>query len=243
MSIGSASPEFFYLQLSSSGNNPIAAYESSTGVLVGSGDSSLPYSTTPANAGDSITLYATGLGATTPAIPAGVLASGPAPLDNPISISIGGVAVSASQILYAGAAPGYAGLYQINLVVPAGVPAGPQPVVISVGGADSPPGGNLYIAAGGCTLPRVDSFSAVPDLTSGPGAFTIYWSVDSADAVTFGPPMNALGSFSASGSASQTFAAGTTVALKAVNACGTSVASPERERQTPSGNGHSIIAG
>jgi uncharacterized protein (TIGR03437 family) len=42
-------------------------------------------------------------------------------------------------VLYAGIAPGLIGEAQINFIVPANVPPGPQPVMVTVGGVSSPP--------------------------------------------------------------------------------------------------------
>jgi uncharacterized protein (TIGR03437 family) len=42
--------------------------------------------------------------------------------------------------VYGGAgvlAPGYVGLYQVNIQVPSGLSSGPQPIIISVGGQSS----------------------------------------------------------------------------------------------------------
>ena len=57
--------------------------------------------------------------------------------DNPVTVMIGGRPAAVS---FSGLTPGYAGLYQINAVVPAGItPGDAVPVVISVAGQTSPP--------------------------------------------------------------------------------------------------------
>jgi uncharacterized protein (TIGR03437 family) len=94
----------------------------------------------PAAAGDAIVIYTTGLGDVTPPIPAGM----PAPLDSlfatasPATVTIGGV--DAPQVLFAGLAPGFTGLYQVNVVVPDGVaPGDAVPIVITVADRPGPP--------------------------------------------------------------------------------------------------------
>ena len=93
----------------------------------------------PAAAGDVVVIYTTGLGEVTPKVAAGM----PAPVDSlrptasPVTVTMGGV--SAPQVLFAGLAPGFTGLYQINVVIPVGVAAGAVPVVISVGDRPGPP--------------------------------------------------------------------------------------------------------
>lgn len=89
----------------------------------------------PTSAGKVIIVYATGLGDVSPAVPAGE----PAPTNQlstvvaPVKVTIGGV--EAPQVLFAGLAPGFVGLYQLNIVVPQGVAAGDQvPLVITVAG-------------------------------------------------------------------------------------------------------------
>jgi uncharacterized protein (TIGR03437 family) len=37
-------------------------------------------------------------------------------------------------VLFAGLAPGWQGLYQVNARVPAGLPGGPQPLRLAIGG-------------------------------------------------------------------------------------------------------------
>ena len=62
-----------------------------------------------------------------------------------VSITIGGVPLAATDILYAGASPSYIGLYQMNVRVPAGVASGNQSMVVQIGGNQSPAGGYLAI--------------------------------------------------------------------------------------------------
>lgn len=95
--------------------------------------------TNPALVGSIITLYATGEGQTSPGGVDGKLASGstlPSP-NQPVSVTIGGLP---AVVNYAGAAPTLvAGLMQINVQVPAGFADSTSvPVVVQVGGVDSP---------------------------------------------------------------------------------------------------------
>jgi len=98
-------------------------------------DFSLVGADNPAHAGDVVLLYATGFGQTTPALGTGVLAPA-SPLSNtvPATVTIGG---KNADVVYSIAAPGFAGLYQVAVRVPAGLLAGNQPVVITAGGMSS----------------------------------------------------------------------------------------------------------
>ena len=60
----------------------------------------------------------------------------------PVLVSIGGLT---ADIQYAGAAPGYAGLMQLNAWVPTAAPSGDVPVVVSIGGVSSQTGVTLAI--------------------------------------------------------------------------------------------------
>jgi uncharacterized protein (TIGR03437 family) len=132
-----AAPEFFHFTTSGSGANPIAAVNAVTGGYVGAPGLISGAKFTPAKPGDYLTLFATGFGATKPSFAPGVLPSGTAPLTAPVSITFGGVTLAASNILYVGVSQ-FAGLYQVNIQVPAGVPNGDQPLAITVGGVASP---------------------------------------------------------------------------------------------------------
>ena len=130
-----ASPEFLYLAANADGVNPVAAVGADGGFIGINGAA--------AKAGDILVLYALGLGATDPAQTDGVPAAGAAAVTLPVGVTIGGVALAATDILYAGVSPSHIGLYQVNLRVPAGVASGKQPIVITVGTNQSPTLGYL----------------------------------------------------------------------------------------------------
>ena len=142
VTIQPASPEFFYFLQSADGHNPIAALNAVTGGYIGSPGLLAGLSFTPAKSGDILTLFATGLGATDPAFAPGELPGGAAQVTGTVGITIGKVPLDAADILYVGVTQN-AGLYQVNLRVPAGVPDGDDSVVIQIGGAASP--ANAYI--------------------------------------------------------------------------------------------------
>lgn len=93
----------------------------------------------PVSAGDVAVIYCAGLGAVTPAVPAGTRA----PLTtlsstvNPVTVTMGG---QNAQVLFSGLAPDYAGLYQVNAIVPSGItPGNDVPLVITSAGQKSAP--------------------------------------------------------------------------------------------------------
>jgi uncharacterized protein (TIGR03437 family) len=95
-------------------------------------DGSINSAANPAQRGSIVVLYATGEGQTDPAGVTGRAAQAPfaAPV-LPVSLTIAGIP---AQILYAGSAPGFAGLMQINTRVPSGfVPPGDLAVELAVG--------------------------------------------------------------------------------------------------------------
>ena len=103
-------------------------------------DSSYPLvdTTSPAIPGTTVfQIYCTGLGPVTNQPPTGATAA-----SNSLSwttttatVTIGGLPAIVS---FSGLAPGYVGLYQVNALVPSGVPAGDAiPVVVSIGGLQS----------------------------------------------------------------------------------------------------------
>jgi len=93
----------------------------------------------PASAGDALVIYCAGLGAVNPLVADG--SAGPtSPLahtSNTVTVTIGD---KPAKVLFAGLAPGFAGLYQVNAIVPQGITAAPNvPVIITAGGLASPP--------------------------------------------------------------------------------------------------------
>jgi uncharacterized protein (TIGR03437 family) len=85
----------------------------------------------PASQGEVIVLYATGLGAVFPAAQTGTAATGDSTVAGTVTVTIGGLP---AQVQFAGLAPGFVGLYQINVQVPAGVQPGNAPVLLSING-------------------------------------------------------------------------------------------------------------
>jgi|GEM_PF-49318 len=114
-------PEFFQFP---EGN---AAAVRPTGGLVGPEGLFSGLSTVPASSGETILMFGSGFGATTPSVAPGQVFEGAAPLDEDAVIEIGG---TAAQVLFAGLSG--AGLYQFNVVVPE-LPAGTHPVVARMG--------------------------------------------------------------------------------------------------------------
>jgi uncharacterized protein (TIGR03437 family) len=109
-------------------------------------DGSLISSSTPANPGEWVVLYAAGLGRTVPDAQNYSPAAGAALIQNmsTFSVLIDGMAVDASAVEYAGLAPGYAGLYQINVQMPANLGANPE-VRLAIGSNESVP--KIYLPA------------------------------------------------------------------------------------------------
>jgi uncharacterized protein (TIGR03437 family) len=95
---------------------------------VSNGTLSLVTADNPLNAGDAVALYATGLGLTAPG-------TGP---DSGLDVAIQQPTVIVAgvncPVTFAGAAPGYIGLDQINCTIPSGIaPTASAPVVILSG--------------------------------------------------------------------------------------------------------------
>jgi uncharacterized protein (TIGR03437 family) len=99
-----------------------------TNVIATHGNGPLVTPDSPAVPGEVVVLYATGLGETAPAAICGFLPEMAAPLADlaDFQILLNGTPVDRQLIHYAGQAPGFAGLFQINLELPENSPANPE---------------------------------------------------------------------------------------------------------------------
>jgi len=120
------SPAFFLLK----DNLSVAALHSS-GAIVGA-TTLYAGASTPAAPGETITVFGTGFGPTNAAITNGAIVAAPLAVVTAPTVTIGGVAAT---VVYAGLVS--AGVYQLDVVVPAGAAAGNAAIVATVGGFSS----------------------------------------------------------------------------------------------------------
>jgi uncharacterized protein (TIGR03437 family) len=140
--VASAAPEFLYFAQTAGGQNPVVAVDSLTGAYVGQNGLIPGVSFTPAKAGQLVTVFGIGFGRLVSPVSPGTLVTGANGVADGASVSIGGRAATVS---YAGATPGFAGLYQVNLVVPAGLSPGNQEVTATINGFETARGGYLTV--------------------------------------------------------------------------------------------------
>ena len=93
-------------------------------------------SSNPVRAGDVIQIFCTGLGATSPPVSSGELSpsSPPATVVTPVTATVDGLDAPVS---FGGLAPGFVGLYQVNVQIPAGVSSGEIELVLTQQGVAS----------------------------------------------------------------------------------------------------------
>ena len=134
VSVAASSPALF--SLDGSGKGQAAAVNFTGGVINGSAHQ--------ASAGQFVELYGTGFGQTNPPGQDGTInpvpsAGTPSPIISTLpTATVGG---KTANVTFAGGAPGSpAGVIQINIVIPAGLSAGSQPVVLQFGGAQTQTG-------------------------------------------------------------------------------------------------------
>jgi uncharacterized protein (TIGR03118 family) len=130
-------PSFFTIGSNATTKNLYIAATHANNELVGPPSLITGVTTTPATVGETIILYAAGCGATNPGFVSGQTVPVPLPLAALPTVTIGGVA---AQVTFGGLVG--PGLYQINVVVPAGITPGTTAnidvaVVASIGGDSS----------------------------------------------------------------------------------------------------------
>jgi uncharacterized protein (TIGR03437 family) len=142
-----ASPELLYWVKNADGKNPIVAVNAVTGVYAGAADLIPGLTFVPAKPGDILTIYGVAFGPTNPAFAPGTAPDKTAPTTNAATVTMGGVNLTAADILYAGASPGIAGLYQLNIRVPANMKDGDQPLTLTLGDFKTPSNGFITVKA------------------------------------------------------------------------------------------------
>ena len=141
-----AAPEFFYFVRNSNGRNPIAAIDPLTGGLIGLEGLIPGPAFTPAQPRQIVSLFATGLGRTDPSFAPGALPDRIASTVEKVVVTFDSfMGTMFPDVLYAGVAPGLAGVYQINVRVPDSAPDFDLLVRIRVGNFTSPPGAYLTV--------------------------------------------------------------------------------------------------
>jgi uncharacterized protein (TIGR03437 family) len=128
VSMGAVSPAFFAYTLQ--GKLYPVAFFANENVQVAAEGALAGAASRPATAGDYITLYATGLGSTTPAYPIGQVISGAFPIAD-LSQVQALFGARPAKVLFAGMT--FAGVFQTNVQVPDGIATGEVPVVLKIG--------------------------------------------------------------------------------------------------------------
>jgi uncharacterized protein (TIGR03437 family) len=112
-------------------------FSSSSGqAIVQNSDFTLNGPDNPAKVGSTIVAYLSGSGTVSPTVADGAIAptSPLAYANSPSSATIGS---STAQVAFAGLAPGFVGLVQVNIVVPSGLQTGTYPLTVTIGSETS----------------------------------------------------------------------------------------------------------
>ncbi len=159
--IAALQPVFFLFS-----ENPPAAALHLDSSLVAAADSLPGRISRPAVPGDIVTLFGTGFGPVIPPLASGELALQPRELGaTSVRPMIGQVELEASDIVYAGAAASFAGLYQVSVRIPDTVGAGTHEFSVMVDGVQSAKGPKLAI-----DVPEPGPPVCATDLSVVPGA-------------------------------------------------------------------------
>jgi uncharacterized protein (TIGR03437 family) len=124
--------------------NPSGAGNAAAVNFNADGTTGINSASAPVARGDIVSLYVSGLGATTPVVADGSISAAPLPVLNaPVQVLVGG---ASANVLYAGPAPGLiAGLGQINVRIPTTIGAGAAPVIVVANGLPSQAGVTLSV--------------------------------------------------------------------------------------------------
>lgn len=132
--VTAASPAFFSLNGSGTG-----------AVVAANQDGTFNLQNNAAPADSVVTLYATGQGVVNPAVVTGQVGPGAPPFPAPalaVTLTIGG---RQADVLFAGLAPGFLGVLQLNVRIPGGLAAGPQPIRLQIGSQISATGTTIFV--------------------------------------------------------------------------------------------------
>ncbi len=122
---------------------PNIFFDSVGALVLKNSDYSLVRPANPAKVGDIVLVYATGLGQTTPALKTGQAAPDATYKTPTVSATVGGVQAdvlmngTSAPVIYSIASPGFIGLSQTAIQIPAGLQAGTQLLQLTVGTAKS----------------------------------------------------------------------------------------------------------
>jgi uncharacterized protein (TIGR03437 family) len=98
-----------------------------------------------AKPGDTVVLYGVGFGFTNPVFQPGEYANQAAPLRDAFTVSVGGTALAAGNVLYGGLSGGAPGLYQFNIKLPDTLADGNIPVSVTVNGVATQAGTTIPV--------------------------------------------------------------------------------------------------
>ena len=140
-----ATPEFLYWVGNANGKNPVVAVDALTGEYIGAAGLVPGLTFRPAKPGEYLVIYGISFGPTNPAVAPGAAAVGSAATTNAPSVTFGTANLAAANVLYAGLSPGTAGLYQLNIQVPANLADGDYAVTLALGGFSTPSGGFVTV--------------------------------------------------------------------------------------------------
>jgi uncharacterized protein (TIGR03437 family) len=111
--------------------------QASNGAVLHNSDFSLVSSSSPARPGEYLAIFCTGLGALKTPVKSGDAAPSVPPLAETINLPTVSIAGLPAYVSYSGLVPGIVGLYQVNVLVPAGLTTGNQRVQITTLGVAS----------------------------------------------------------------------------------------------------------